>query len=130
VLGLLFVAAMHEQRRADHRDAHAHERRRHAQPRDLLAEHLGVATGEPSAAVFLGPRRHGEPAHRHRIEPALAVGDDLLGLLFFESHRTAAQRLGCRLLEEGAELGAEGIELGGGGGGDGFGHEGRCKLGD
>jgi hypothetical protein len=104
VLLLLLLGAELQQRRPDHLQAKARERHRQAQPRELLAQDLGVRCVEPAAAVLLRPRRRRQSTLGHHQAVALALGMRQLGLAPAPKPHlctaAAAQTLGHLTLEK------------------------------
>src|SRR5262249_39443886 len=70
----LLVAAEAQERRADHAEAEARERRREAQAAHLLGEDLRLVRGEAAAAELARPGRRREAARRRALEPGLHLG--------------------------------------------------------
>ena len=70
MLGALCFVAEFEQRRADHADAHAGERRRRTDRRHLGAQRAMMCGVETGAAIGLRPARHRPAAFVARVEPA------------------------------------------------------------
>src|SRR5690606_9263261 len=97
----------------------ADQRRRHAQARELLAQHPGLLAREAAATVLARPLGRREAALRAGVEPALRVRIGPLRLaaapdaLELAAHR-AAQRLRSVPLEPGDQLFAEALGIGGG----------------
>src|SRR5207247_5955492 len=71
VQALLLLAAEAQQRRADHREAEAGERRREPQAPQLLGPHLRLLGREAAAAELARPARRREGARRRPLEPGL-----------------------------------------------------------
>jgi hypothetical protein len=114
---LLRLGAVFEQRRAEHRDAEAHQRVARADRRHFPLEGLGLGRRQAAAAIFLRPVGHRPAAPGHQLQPFL------LGVILehrvppapahvaFVAHRLA--HLGRAIgLEPGASFGAEGVEIG------------------
>ena len=116
VLALERLAAELQERRADHGEAEADERRRQVEPRDLGLEHLGLVAREPAAAVLARPPRRRPPARGRELEPAARLGvperdppaapDVRLGVAAL-----AAQDGGYLAFEDAPHLGTKAIEV-------------------
>ena len=114
IMALLLLAAELEQRRPEHRDPEADERRPRADPRHLLLEHARFLRAEPAAAIILRPVGHGPPALRRRLQP-LPLRVRLEGpvapapaIIVLRPDRLAHLRRAIRL-QPGAGFGAEGV---------------------
>ena len=69
MLLLLRLVAELEQRRPQHPDAEARQRRARADFCHLLAQHLVLGAIEAATAIFPGPVRHGPALVAHALEP-------------------------------------------------------------
>ena len=74
VCGLLFLAAVFQQHRAEHADAETEQGCAAAKARHFFFQYKVLVTRQPAAAIGLGPRRYGPAARDHAREPQLAVG--------------------------------------------------------
>jgi hypothetical protein len=74
MLVLLFLAAIFEQRRAEHHHAHAADRIEGADPGHFLVEDGGLLARKPATAVLLGPGRCPPAAFAHSLAPAFLCG--------------------------------------------------------
>ena len=116
VLALLRLVAELQQRRAEHPDAEAVERRAAAERTLFLCEHLALLGREATTAVFARPGRHGPAAFGHAFEPgALRVGRECPvapapAHVVFAGHRPAHLGRAVRL-QPGTHFGAEARDL-------------------
>ena len=69
MLALLLLGAVLQQRRSEHRDAEAVQRRAAAERAHFLAQNFGLVAREAAAAVLTRPLRHRPTLFRHALEP-------------------------------------------------------------
>src|SRR5579885_2099818 len=75
MLALLLLVAVLQQRRPEHPDAEAVERRAAAERAHLLAQNLGFLVRKTTAAILPGPFGNGPTLRRHPLQPyALCLG--------------------------------------------------------
>src|SRR5208337_5672068 len=112
LLALLFFGTIFEQRRSEHRDAEAGQRRAASERAHFLAQNFGLVAREAAAAVLARPLRHRPTLGRHAFEPQpLRVGLEIRmpaapASVFLALHR--ASHLGRTIrLQPGARIFAE-----------------------
>src|SRR5579859_1227560 len=108
---LLRLGAVFQERRAEHRGAHAGHRIVGADAVHLLLQHARLGAGQAAAAIFGRPGRRAPALVGHPLFPQLAVGAQALGARD-HLHWLVRQRLGEVGLEPLARLGAEGVLVG------------------
>src|ERR1700731_4726475 len=69
MLALLFFGAVLQQRRAEHPNAEAVQRRAAVERAHFLAQNFSLVARQSAAAVLTRPLRHCPAAFRHTLEP-------------------------------------------------------------
>src|ERR1700722_2887267 len=109
MLALLFFGAVLQQRRAEHPDAEAVERRAAVERAHFRPQNFGLVARESAAAVLTRPLRHRPSLLHHALEPqSLSVGSKFPmppapASVFFSPHRPPQRERTIRL-EPGVRL--------------------------